>query len=1029
MGNNLADGISWFAASAGTGTFVFSSSRPSFLTLAQAVSTGALTDGQQVSYLAQDSLSSPTQREWGHGTFSSGGNSVARTTVLGGTSGPGVHVNFTAPPLVSLTVLAEDINFGNINIGSYVPLVADGLTDNLTAFQTFAGQGFNSGDAYGGVGVCKTIGKSLATVVTLTLASPGVVNWTGHGLRVNETVVFATTGALPTGLVAGTPYYVMYANLTANSFQVSAQNAIVNQTGDGPAINFTGSQSGTQYARTEATDWQDVVLLPGAYFESGNCSINGGQRKLRFHGYGVIANNISFAAILSFAQGTGGYFFRSNTSALVENTAGNPSIPTLANTITLINIADVSKFWIGGWIVIAALDMQDSLGAALSAPPNNHYFEFVQVTAINAGTGVLTFISPLRFGYSNHFPTFYDGSDGVQPSGGGPATIWPMSPEWDMEQEILGFHITNLAFQTVVSARRTKFIDCQFDGQGPVPSVTQSFVMENCVLTQSGNLEIDKLVEYLKFENTDFTNGGIQVPSSSVDRLIVRGCRMASINGTARLTHVADSFVSVLSVGCTYGASEQLLLENVRATQIQELIPIDETLASGSAEFNYCVNNWTFSNGKLTQPLVSTAGNQWAVPGRKMYINDMTTTFDSMGAPFMVLDVYQGQAASSTVTIDIATPAVIHWTSHGRSAGDVIIFRTTGALPTGLLTNFPYYVLAAGLTANTFEVSTAPAGSPVNTSGSQSGTQTAFANPTFNVDTTLASLPAGISTTSTVTIDIATPALIHWTTHGLTAGTPVIFQTTGALPTGLSASQIFYVIAAGLTANAFEVSTSVGGSAVNTSGSQSGTQTAIANPLKFKTVACPSVTVRNCAGTTHLGDLNNGPQNSPLWSFASRKFAGYVDTNPVFLKPPMFVRGYLVSFTINVEQAYTGSGACTYTISAPAFNSSLVEADMSFVINAKIAGIRVITPSAATGAQSGDTITAFANWLSAGPNGAQSLTITPSNNSGSLAQQPIASFTIITDQGDIDPIVWQAGSNISDHSDQIIDTTSYHGYV
>jgi len=53
-----------------------------------------------------------------------------------------------------------------------------------------------------------------------------------------------------------------------------------------------------------------------------------------------------------------------------------------------------------------------------------------------------------------------------------------------------------------------------------------------------------------------------------------------------------------------------------------------------------------------------------------------------------------------------------------------------------------------------------------------------------------------------------------------------VFTTTGALPTGITAGTTYYVIAAGLTANAFEVSATRGGSAVNTSGSQSGTHTA-----------------------------------------------------------------------------------------------------------------------------------------------------------------------------------------------------------
>jgi len=54
---------------------------------------------------------------------------------------------------------------------------------------------------------------------------------------------------------------------------------------------------------------------------------------------------------------------------------------------------------------------------------------------------------------------------------------------------------------------------------------------------------------------------------------------------------------------------------------------------------------------------------------------------------------------------------------------------------------------------------------------------------------------------------------------------PIVPTTNGALPTGLTAGTTYFVIAAGLTANAFEVSTTVGGAAVNTSGTQSGTHT------------------------------------------------------------------------------------------------------------------------------------------------------------------------------------------------------------
>lgn len=84
--------------------------------------------------------------------------------------------------------------------------------------------------------------------------------------------------------------------------------------------------------------------------------------------------------------------------------------------------------------------------------------------------------------------------------------------------------------------------------------------------------------------------------------------------------------------------------------------------------------------------------------------------------------------------------------------------------------------------------------------------------------------------TNVVTISIATPGVIGWVAHGQTAGTPIFFTTTGAIPTGLLPSQIYYVSSAGLNVDDFQVSAThadaIAGTSINTSGSQSGTHTA-----------------------------------------------------------------------------------------------------------------------------------------------------------------------------------------------------------
>ena len=75
-----------------------------------------------------------------------------------------------------------------------------------------------------------------------------------------------------------------------------------------------------------------------------------------------------------------------------------------------------------------------------------------------------------------------------------------------------------------------------------------------------------------------------------------------------------------------------------------------------------------------------------------------------------------------------------------------------------------------------------------------------------------------------MTISIAVPGVVSWANHGIAAGQGVIFSTTGALPSGITAGTIYYVLAPGT--NDFTVAATVGGSAIITTGAQSGVHTA-----------------------------------------------------------------------------------------------------------------------------------------------------------------------------------------------------------
>jgi len=81
-----------------------------------------------------------------------------------------------------------------------------------------------------------------SSAATMTIAAPGVVSWTAHGLVADQPIIFSTTGALPTGLTAGTTYYVKTV-LSTDTFSVTA-------TPGGTAITTSGTQSGTHTVTT-----------------------------------------------------------------------------------------------------------------------------------------------------------------------------------------------------------------------------------------------------------------------------------------------------------------------------------------------------------------------------------------------------------------------------------------------------------------------------------------------------------------------------------------------------------------------------------------------------------------------------------------------------------------------------------------------------------------------------------------------------------------------------------------------------------
>ena len=185
--------------------------------------------------------------------------------------------------------------------------------------------------------------------------------------------------------------------------------------------------------------------------------------------------------------------------------------------------------------------------------------------------------------------------------------------------------------------------------------------------------------------------------------------------------------------------------------------------------FGWGAGGWglgTWGNGlSTTTDIRLWSANNWGEDlvfgprGGGLYYWDATNGLNTRGVNVNTL--------GGTVTLTIASPCVITL-SNVLAEGTAIKLSTTGALPTGLTAGTTYYLRNVdGATAN---LSATPTGSIINTSGSQSGTQSiselvdvpTVQNYIFVSDTSRFVLLFGTSDYGSTTLD---PMLVRWSSQ------------------------------------------------------------------------------------------------------------------------------------------------------------------------------------------------------------------------------------------------------------------------
>lgn len=133
--------------------------------------------------------------------------------------------------------------------------------------------------------------------------------------------------------------------------------------------------------------------------------------------------------------------------------------------------------------------------------------------------------------------------------------------------------------------------------------------------------------------------------------------------------------------------------------------------------------------------------------------------------------------------------------------------------------------------------------------GNSGGTQQA-------TNTALLGQVEGQTRQQTTTVTIAAPAVFTSTTHGMATGDTFYLETSGALPTGLTADTTYY--ATNVAANTFNASTTlanaVAGTKITTTGSQSGTHTLFMGGLTLP-LGVVGVVTNSTATTGYVGEI------------------------------------------------------------------------------------------------------------------------------------------------------------------------------
>ena len=667
---------------------------------------------------------------------------------------PTLSGSFTMNPSGSANSLTYTLaaTFATIAAAQTVTIQATG--GNASAILNTSGSNFAITTGHVVIGTGGTI---VGNNSTITLSGTTGTLWTQNG-------TFTAGTSLVTSLVAATGTFT---GGTAANFN----NVTINNTGFTAPLGAPTTVAGTLTVTNGTIDTSSTgnYALTAGFI---NLATNVSTTKLLCNASTITLNGTGAGTLLTRA-GTTATFTVGTSTFVIASASGTPSIVGIATTF--------NKLWINTGASTApatnsanpATEIKLGASVTVSATTGTQDF-YIQSGTLDLGA-VATLASTVNLigtstgqfamGANSKLLVNATSTSGIA-SGCGQGSNFPAyTGSWPATSNFSLDPASTVVYYHSDSSNSSTQKMCNIPTYGnlsvtPVQNSTQNvanYVFMSGTTTIAGNFVFSPIWNtghFTQFNQLQFGD------TSSVTNVTVAGS--ASIDGTAGSDPCTSSachedviFGSNSFSGTTTNFTVTGALNNGHAS-MPSLMDIQTETNSGVGVTGNTINitaggGWsnyaTWGNG-LNNTMNITDGGSWTQNGTftstasltpgTVTLNGATTAAVGGTGTKTFYNFTVNPAFVGYPTISNASPAVVSLLSHGFSVGDSLYFTTTSALPSGITANTTYYVISAGYTANSFEISTSPGGAAVNTSTPGSGVHSLFRgnNVTKEIDFT-----------------------------------------------------------------------------------------------------------------------------------------------------------------------------------------------------------------------------------------------------------------------------------------------------